>query len=97
MVQVRLTRAFLAVRRCQIATGAMPRTLELLTPRYMEEVPQDPFSGRALGYTRGIDGARLFATGPDGEPDLPSVTDGDDISVAVLGASPAASERPAAQ
>jgi hypothetical protein len=54
--------AALAVERYRRADGgAPPASLEMLVPRYLRAVPQDPFSGKPLVYTRGSDGYRVYS------------------------------------
>lgn len=42
----------LALRRYRLVTGAYPREASVLVPLYVHEVGTDPFTGRAIDYTR---------------------------------------------
>lgn len=43
-------RTLVALRACQLKTGALPGRLEELVPDYLQEVPRDPFDGNPLRY-----------------------------------------------
>lgn len=49
-----------ALERHRLATGALPESLEVLTPRYLERIPTDLFDGKPLRYRRQADGAYLI-------------------------------------
>lgn len=48
-------------------TGRLPETLEELTPKYFEEVPEDPFTGMELAYRRTDKGYLIYSVGSDRE------------------------------
>ena len=41
-----MARTALAIQRYRLATGRLPASLEELVPRYIKDVPIDPFDGR---------------------------------------------------
>ena len=45
--------------------GYYPKTLEALTPRYITEIPIDPFSGEPLKMIAVKDGLILYGVGPN--------------------------------
>jgi hypothetical protein len=67
---------FHALLRCQVALvaaerfpcseGKWPERLEQLRPRFLSEVPLDPFDGEPLRYKRLADGVIAYSVGPDG-------------------------------
>lgn len=83
----------LAVERYRLAHGALPETLRDLVPRYIPDVPLDPFDGKPLRYKRLERGYAVYSVGPDGNDDggtepLPAVkgkpsTPPDDITFIV--------------
>ncbi len=44
--------------------GRWPKTLEELCPKYLAKVPDDPFTGQALGYRPTANGVVLYSVGP---------------------------------
>ncbi|MCK5269137.1 MAG: hypothetical protein KAJ46_00075 [Sedimentisphaerales bacterium] len=60
---VRWARAAIAVRRYQIDNGKVPDTLQDLVPKYINAVPQDPFSGREMLYKHDQDGYVIYSVG----------------------------------
>jgi hypothetical protein len=83
-VQANNTLAF-ALEWYQREHGRYPKTLDVLTPRYLKSVPGDLFSGKALIYRPSDEGYLLYSVGANGkdeggrgyEDDPP----GDDLSV----------------
>ncbi|MSU60116.1 MAG: hypothetical protein EXS35_18425 [Pedosphaera sp.] len=65
----RLILTELALRCYQSENGQPPRQLDQLVPKYLERVPQDPFTTQPLVYRP--DGAKwlLYSIGPDGVED----------------------------
>ncbi len=49
-----------------VETGRWPSTLEQLVPRYLKELPRDPW-GRNYAYYRGEGGIAVASAGPDRE------------------------------
>jgi hypothetical protein len=62
-----LGRTALAIERYRLATGTVPDRLEQLVPRYLEQVPIDPFDGRRIRYRRADPGYILYSVMEDGE------------------------------
>ena len=67
-----------AMRRFVLVEKGLPAQLSDLSPRYLREVPRDPFTGEPLHYdaARGL----IFSVGSDlqaqgGRPDLPPLAD----------------------
>ncbi len=56
----RATRLMIAVERHRVREGALPTSLDDLTPAYLEEVPVDPMTGQAFGYRLLEEGEVLF-------------------------------------
>jgi hypothetical protein len=65
--------AALAAERFRLATGLWPESLDELVPKYLNEVPVDPFTGKPLRFKRLADGLVIYSVGTDG------VDDGGDI------------------
>jgi hypothetical protein len=58
----RVAIAALAVERYRGGNGgALPAALETLVPTYLRAVPQDPYSGGPMVYTRGPGGYRVYS------------------------------------
>ncbi|MEQ8844063.1 MAG: hypothetical protein RIB58_04340 [Phycisphaerales bacterium] len=76
-IQMRIdgTRVMLAIEARHAATGAYPDDLDALTPTYIDDLPNDPYSGQTFGYRRlnapdaatGATGYLLWSAGFDGE------------------------------
>jgi len=83
----------LAVERYRLAHGALPEKLRDLVPRYIPDVPLDPFDGKPLRYRHLERGYAVYSVGLDGNDDggtepLPAVrgkpnTPSDDITFIV--------------
>ena len=65
----RLTEAVLALRLYHDDHGEYPETLDALAPKYLSDVPLDPFTGKPLAYDRTEDGYMLRSLGEDGKDD----------------------------
>jgi hypothetical protein len=59
----------LAAERFRLATGRWPETLSELTPKYLPQIPNDPFDGAPLRYRKTPEGALIYTVGPDGKDD----------------------------
>jgi len=59
----------LTVERYRLARGKLPETLRDLVPRYLPDVPSDPFDGEPLRYKRLERGYVVYSVGPDGNDD----------------------------
>ena len=66
-VQFDLARTALALERFRLPTGARPERMEELVPRYLPQVPLDPFDGQPIRYRRRQAGYLLYSVGPDGQ------------------------------
>ncbi len=62
-----LARTALAIERYRLATGKAPEKLEELVPRYLAQVPIDPFDGRPIRYRPTQPGYLLYGVGMDGQ------------------------------
>jgi hypothetical protein len=66
-------RTMIALERFRAAEGEYPQGLAELVPRYLPEVPVDPWSGKTLGYRRGVSeeapgwGYVLYSVAADGQ------------------------------
>lgn len=65
----RITEAVLVLRLYHDDHGEYPETLEALAPKYLSDVPLDPFTGKPLAYDRTEDGYLLRSLGDDGKDD----------------------------
>jgi hypothetical protein len=57
----------LSVERYRLAHGVWPASLDDVVPKYLREIPLDPFNGRPLNYRRLGDGVVIYSVGPDHE------------------------------
>jgi hypothetical protein len=62
-----LARTALAIERSRLPTDELPTRLEDLVPRYLAQVPIDPFDGRPIRYRRRQTGYLLYSVGTDGQ------------------------------
>jgi hypothetical protein len=65
----RCAAAGLAVERFRLANGRWPKSLEELQPKYLRQVPRDPFDGRQLRYRRTEEGVAVFSVGENEKDD----------------------------
>jgi hypothetical protein len=66
--QLRCAVAALAVERYRLAhQGHWPGGLAALVPRYLGQVPTDPYDGTPLRFRRTGDGVVIYSPGPDGK------------------------------
>jgi L-rhamnose mutarotase len=63
MALVRWARAAIAVHRYQRDNGKVPDTLQDLVPKYINAVPQDPFSGKEMLYKHDQNGYVIYSIG----------------------------------
>jgi hypothetical protein len=63
--QFDLARTAVALKLALLDTGVRPAKLADLVPKYLKEVPVDPFTGKPLGYILAPDGWRVYSVGPD--------------------------------
>lgn len=66
---IRMFICSLAIRLHELDHGQPPAQLAELVPRYLEELPLDPFSGKPFVYRRKDDGFLIYSVGPDGVDD----------------------------
>lgn len=69
---VRALRLMTAVKLYQKETGTLPDTLQALCPKYLSEVPLDPFDGKPFRYLR--DKEVIYSVGKDLKDSKGSVT-----------------------
>ncbi len=62
-----LAKTALAIERYRLVGGKVPERLEELVPRYLQEVPSDPFDGNPIRYRRTEPGYRLYSISDDGQ------------------------------
>jgi len=58
-----------AVESFRNDNGRLPQMLDELRPKYIEELPEDPFTGLNLKYERKEMGYAIYSAGPDREDD----------------------------
>ncbi|HEX5223007.1 MAG TPA: hypothetical protein VFZ59_25845 [Verrucomicrobiae bacterium] len=63
----RLVLATLAIERFRNDNGRRPESLDELVPKYLAEVPEDPFTGMELEYRGKEKGYVIYSLGPDRE------------------------------
>jgi hypothetical protein len=64
--ELRATAVVLALRQYQQAEQHLPQTLQDLVPKYLSEVPVDPFDGKSLRYRVRTDGRWIvYSVGPN--------------------------------
>jgi hypothetical protein len=57
----------LAAERFRRDAGRWPKTLDELTPKFLDETPLDPFTDEPLGYCPTRDGVVIYSVGPEGK------------------------------
>lgn len=67
--RIRLALTALAVERFRLAEGHLPAELSLLTPRFLNSVPADPFDGHPIRYKRLNAGYTIYSVDADGHDD----------------------------
>jgi hypothetical protein len=85
-----LTQIFLALRCYQLENGRLPAALNELVPKYLDELPVDPFTEDAFLYEPNADPPRVRSVGTDQEPDDPTEEYGDDTILELNFAAPSA-------
>lgn len=60
------TRSAIAIERFRRKAAAAPKTLDELTPEFLDQPPIDPFNGALLRYHSGAAGYKVYSIGPDG-------------------------------
>ncbi len=64
-----VTRLAFALRVHHAETGAFPKSLDALVPKYASKVPTDAITGKPLRYERSKDGFLLYSVGRNGRDD----------------------------
>jgi hypothetical protein len=59
----------LALEQFRLETGRWPDKLEEMVPKYLKQVPLDPYDGQPLRCRRLKDGVVAYSVGPDGKDD----------------------------
>lgn len=62
---VDVARVGLGLKLYKQKNGAYPDTLDKLAPEFLEKIPVDPFTGKALIYRKAGEGFVLYSVGPD--------------------------------
>jgi hypothetical protein len=71
---LRCALAALAAERCRQEAGRWPEKLAELEPKYLKQVPADPFDGQPLRLRRLEDGLVIYSVGPDRKDDGGTLT-----------------------
>lgn len=66
MAQIRTLIVALACERFRLATGHWPKELNELKSEYLPEIPLDPYTGKAVLFSRKPDGVVIYSIGIDG-------------------------------
>ena len=56
-------RTAIAVEQYRLDHGALPESLDVLTPKYIEAVPVDPFDGHTIRYRLTDTGFMVYSVG----------------------------------
>jgi hypothetical protein len=88
LADLRLTQVFLAARCYQLERAHLPKTLDELAPKYILEVPADPFTEKPFVYEPDAAPPRLLSVGPDQRPDAAGAEEKDDIVLELAFPSP---------
>lgn len=59
----------LAIERFRLAQNRLPATLKELAPEFLDQIPQDPFSGTEVRYKLLKPGYAVYSVGADGSDD----------------------------
>jgi len=65
----RLATTALAVERFRQKQGQLPKNLKELVPRFLHEIPTDPFDGKPIRFRRLAEGYVVYSVGADGHDD----------------------------
>ncbi len=65
IVDLRGTAAVLAIRQFEQANGRPPATLDEIIPRWLPQMPLDPFNGKTLRYFTAKNGWLVYSVGPN--------------------------------
>ena len=64
-----LTNVGIAMTRYRLEHGSFPEKLDTLVPRYLNEIPLDPFDGKPLRLLLKENQHVVYSIGPDGKDD----------------------------
>jgi hypothetical protein len=70
MVHLDCAQTVLAVKRYELAHGALPETLEALVPQFLDAVPIDPFNGMPIRFKSKDSQFVIYSVGEDGQDNL---------------------------
>ena len=70
--EVSASRAALAVERYRLKEGEYPERLSDIVPKFIEQIPKDPFDGNDLRYKKLPDGFVVYSIGADGIDNWPA-------------------------
>lgn len=65
--RIDMARTALAIERCRLGTGQVPKRLDALVPKYLDAVPIDPFDGQPIRYRSTEPGYLLYSVSDDGQ------------------------------
>ena len=66
---LRVAATAMAVERLRLASGALPKALGDLVPKYLAKIPTDPFDGKPLRFKKLDKGYVVYSIGPNGKDD----------------------------
>ena len=69
LTKLKVASTALAVERYRLANGRLPAELGDLVPRYLKQIPVDPYNGASLKYERHNLGFVVYSIGKDGVDD----------------------------
>ncbi len=64
----------LAVERYSLANHSWPDALAALVPKYLAQIPKDPFDGKPLRFVTFDQGVVVYSVGPDGVDNHGNIT-----------------------
>jgi type II secretory pathway pseudopilin PulG len=65
IAQQRLVQTALAIEQYRIIENRLPNSLAELTPKFLPNVPTDPFDDKEIQYRKEADGYAIYSIGPD--------------------------------
>jgi hypothetical protein len=90
VADIRLTQLLVALRCYHLDNARLPTGLDELVPKYLKDVPLDPFTEKPLLYEPEAEPPRVRSVGPDQKLGRSRREDGDDQVVEVKFAVPKA-------
>ena len=64
--QIQILDTALACKRFRADTGRLPQSLQELVPKYLDDVPTDPFDGLPLRFVHANDQVTIYSIGENG-------------------------------